>query len=166
MLAALAAWLSGLSLALLALIAAITAFLGWRRSSLFREEFPSLSIELTREPIYADREWTLLVLTARLKNTSHVLVELEPATWTVRLLIPGTSETIELYAFPESTASLPNFSLEPQQEDVINTAVWLPTRETTQPAFAQIVVYCPPGKKHIRRVWERRIYFLLEGYNA
>ena len=166
MLAALAAWLSGLSLALLALIAAITAFLGWRRSSLFREEFPSLSIELTREHIYADGEWTLLVLTARLKNTSRVLVELEPATWTVRLLIPGTAETIELYASPESSTSRPNLSLEPQQEDVISVEVWLPTRETTQPAFAQIVVYCTPGKNYSRRVWERRIHFLLEGYHA
>ena len=166
MLAALAAWLSGLSLALLALIAAITAFLGWRRSSLFREEFPSLSIELTREPIYADGEWTLLVLTARLKNTSHVLVELEPATWTVQLLTPGTADTVELYASRESSAPRPNLALEPQQEDVISVEVWLPTRETTQPAFAEIVVYCPPGKKRIRRVWERRIYFLLEGYHA
>jgi len=162
----LAAWLSGLSLAVLALLAAITAFLGWRRSSLFREEFPSLSIELSQEPIWADREWTLLVLTARLKNTSRVLVQLEPATWTVRLLIPGTSDTVELYAFPESTAPLPNLSLEPQQEDVINAEVWLPTRETTQPAFAQIVIYCTPGKNYSRRSWERRIYFLLEGYNA
>ena len=162
----LAAWLSGLSLAVLALLAAITAFLGWRRSSLFREEFPSLSIELSQEPIWADREWTLLVLTAKLKNTSRVLVQLEPATWTVRLLIPGTTDTVELYAFPESTAPLPNFSLEPQQEDVINAEVWLPTRERTQPAFAQVVVYCPPGKNRIRRVWERRIYFLLEGYDA
>ena len=166
MLAALAAWLSGLSLALLALIAAITAFLGWRRSSLFREEFPSLSIELTREHIYADGEWTLLVLTARLKNTSRVLVELEPANWTVRLLIPGISDTVELYASPESSAPRPNLSLEPQQEDVISVEVWLPTRETTQPAFAQIVVYCTPGKNYSRRVWERRIHFLLEGYHA
>ena len=162
----LAAWLSGLSLAVLALLAAITAFLGWRRSSLFREEFPSLSIELSQEPIWADREWTLLVLTARLKNTSRVLVALEPATWTVRLLIPGTSDTVELYAFPESTDPLPNLSLEPQQEDVINAEVWLPTRETTQPAFAQIVIYCTPGKNYSRRSWERRIYFLLEGHNA
>ena len=162
----LAAWLSGLSLAVLALLAAITAFLGWRRSSLFREEFPSLSIELSQEPIWADREWTLLVLTARLKNTSRVLVALEPATWTVRLLIPGTADTVELYASPESNIPSPTLSLEPQQEDVISVEVWLPTRETTQPAFAQIVVYCPPGKNRIRRVWERRIYFLLEGYNA
>ena len=162
----LAAWLSGLSLAVLALLAAITAFLGWRRSSLFREEFPSLSIELSQEPIWADREWTLLVLTARLKNTSRVLVALERATWTVRLLIPGTSDTVELYASPESIALRPNFSLEPQQEDVINVAVWLPSRETTQPAVAQIVVYCPPGKSYRRRSWERSIYFLLEGYNA
>ena len=162
----LAAWLSGLSLAVLALLAAITAFLGWRRSSLFREEFPSLSIELSQEPIWADREWTLLVLTARLKNTSRVLVALERATWTVRLLIPGTSDTVELYASPESIALRPDFSLEPQQEDVINIAVWLPTRETTQPAFAQIVVYCPPGKNYRRRIWERSIYFLLEEYNA
>lgn len=162
----LAAWLSGLSLAVLALLAAITAFLGWRRSSLFREEFPSLSIELSQEPIWADREWTLLVLTARLKNTSRVLVALEPAIWTVRLLIPGTTDTVELYAFPESTAPLPNLSLEPQQEDVINAEVWLPTRETTQPAFAQIVVYCTPRKNYSRRSWERRIYFLLERYNA
>ena len=162
----LAAWLSGLSLATLALLAAITAFLGWRRSSLFREEFPSLSIELSQEPIWADREWTLLVLTARLKNTSRVLVALERATWTVRLLIPGTADTVELYASPESIALRPNFSLEPQQEDVINIAVWLPSRETTQPAVAQIVVYCPPGKSYRRRSWERSIYFLLEEYNA
>ena len=162
----LAAWLSGLSLAVLALLAAITAFLGWRRSSLFREEFPSLSIELSQEPIWADQEWTLLVLTARLKNTSRVLVRLEPATWTVRLLIPGTADTVELYAFPESTAPLPNFSLEPQQEDVINVGVWLPTLEGTQPAFAQVMVYCTPGKNYSRRSWERRIYFLLEGHNA
>ena len=162
----LAAWLSGLSLAVLALLAAITAFLGWRRSSLFREEFPSLSIELSQEPIWADREWTLLVLTARLKNTSRVLVQLEPAAWTVRLLIPGTADTVELYASPESVTLRPNFPLEPQQEDVIDAEVWLPTRETTQPVVAQIVVYCTPGKNYSRRSWERRIYFLLEGYNA
>ncbi len=162
----LAAWLSGLSLAVLALLAAITAFLGWRRSSLFREEFPSLSIELSQEPIWADREWTLLVLTARLKNTSRVLVALERATWTVRLLIPGTSDTVELYASPESNVPRPTLSLEPQQEDVINVEVWLPTRETTQPVVAQIVLYCPPGKNYHRRIWERSIHFLLEEYNA
>lgn len=162
----LAAWLSGLSLAVLALLAAITAFLGWRRSSLFREEFPSLSIELSQEPIWADREWTLLVLTARLKNTSRVLVALERATWTVRLLIPGTADTVELYASPESNVPRPTLSLEPQQEDVINVEVWLPTRETTQPVVAQIVLYCPPGKNYHRRIWERSIHFLLEEYNA
>lgn len=162
----LAAWLSGLSLAVLALLAAITAFLGWRRSSLFREEFPSLSIELSQEPIWADREWTLLVLTARLKNTSRVLVQLEPATWTVRLLIPGTTDTVELYAFQESTVTLPILSLEPQQEDVIHAEVWLPTPEMSRPVVAQIVVYCTPGKNYSRRNWERRIHFLLEEYNA
>ena len=162
----LAAWLSGLSLAVLALLAAITAFLGWRRSSLFREEFPSLSIELSQEPIWADREWTLLVLTARLKNTSRVLVQLEPATWTVRMLIPGTADTVELYASRESSASRPNIPLEPQQEDVIDAEVWLPTPEMSRPVVAHIVVYCTPGKNYRRRNWERRIYFLLEEYNA
>ena len=166
MLAALAAWLSGLSLALLALIAAITAFLGWRRSSLFREEFPSLSIELTREPIYADGEWTLLVLTARLKNTSHVLVKIAAVTWTVGLLIPGGSDIIELYSSPEPTDPLPVFSLEPQQEDVIHAEVWLPTQETPQPAFAEIVVHYPSRRNISPRIWSRRIYFLLGEYRA
>lgn len=161
-----AAWISGLSLAVLALVAGITAFLGWRRSTLFRESFPSLSIELSQEHIWADPEWTLLVLTARLKNTSQVLVELETATWTVELLVPGTSDTVELYASPESSTPLSGFSLEPQQEDIINVEVWIPTRETPQPAFAQIVVYCPPKKNYGRRGWERRIYFLLEEYRA
>ena len=162
----LAAWLSGLSLAVLALLAAITAFLGWRRSSLFREEFPSLSIELSQEPIWADREWTLLVLTARLKNTSRVLVKIEAVSWNVELLIPGIMDTVELYASPESAVPLPDFFMEPQQEDVINAEVWLPTRETSQPVSAQVVLYSPPRKNYGSRSWERRIHFLLEGYHA
>ena len=101
-----------------------------------------------------------------LKNTSQVLVELEAATWAVELLVPGTSDTVELYASPESSATLSGFSLEPQQEDIINVEVWIPTKETSQPVFAQIVVYCPPKKNYGRRVWERRIHFLLEGYHA
>lgn len=159
----LAAWLSGLSLAVLALLAAITAFLGWRRSSLFREEFPSLSIELSQEPIWADREWTLLVLTARLKNTSQVLVKIEAVTWTVGLLVPGASDTIELYSSPESAAPLPDFSLEPQQEDVIHAEVWLPTQETVQPAFAEVVLHYPRRRNIRPRRWSRRTYFLLGG---
>lgn len=157
-----AAWISGLSLAALALVAGITAFLGWRRSTLFRESFPSLSIELSQEHIWADPEWTLLVLTARLKNTSQVLVKIEAVAWQVGLLIPGTLDTVELYASPESSAPLPDFYLEPQEESVINSAVWIPTWETPQPAFAQVVLYCPLRKNYGRRTWERRIHFLLE----
>lgn len=161
-----AAWISGLSLALLALVAGITAFLGWRRSTLFRESFPSLSIELSQEHIWADPEWTLLVLTARLKNTSQVLVKIEAVAWQVGLLIPGTLDTVELYASPESSAHLPDFYLEPQEESVINYEVWLPTRESPQPAFAEVVLYCPLRKNYGRRVWERRIHFLLEQHHA
>lgn len=161
-----AAWLSGLSLALLALVAAITAFLGWRRSTLFRESFPSLSIELNQEHIWADPEWTLLVLTAKLKNTSQVLVKIEAVAWSVGLLVPGTEDTIELYASPESPAPLLDFYLEPQQEYVTNAEVWLATQEKSQPAFAKIVVHCPPRKNASHSPTERRIHFLLEEYHA
>ena len=161
-----AAWISGLSLAVLALVAGVTAFLGWRRSTLFRESFPSLSIELTQEHIWADPEWTLLVLTARLKNTSQVLVKIEAVAWQVGLLIPGTLDTVELYASPESSAPLLDFYLEPQQEYVTNAEVWLPTPEKSRPAFAQIVVHCPPRKNASYSPTERRIHFLLEEYHA
>lgn len=161
-----AAWISGLSLALLALVAAITAFLGWRRSTLFRESFPSLSIELNQEHIWADPEWTLLVLTAKLKNTSQVLVKIEAVAWKVDLLIPGTLDTVELYASPESSAPLLDFYLEPQQEYVTNAEVWLPTPEKSRPAFAQIVVQCPPRKNASHSPTERRIHFLLGEYHA
>ena len=162
----LAAWLSGLSLAVLALLAAITAFLGWRRSSLFREEFPSLSIELSQEPIWADREWTLLVLTARLKNTSRVLVKIEAVRWKMGLLSPTMADMLELAASPEPPISLSDFYLEPQEEDVISAKLWIPTPEKSQPAYAELVVHCPARENRSRRGWGRHIYFLLEEYNA
>lgn len=166
MLAALAAWLSGLSLSVLALIAAITAFLGWRRSSLFREEFPSLSIELTREHIYADGEWTLLVLTARLKNTSRVLVKIDAVSWTLGVFVPGTAETIELYASPEHSTPFPDFYLEPQGESAVFAEIWLSSPESSQPAFAETVVHCPSMRNISPIVCSRRIHFLLEEYRA
>ena len=161
-----AAWLSGLSLALLALVAAITAVLGWRRSTLFRESFPSLSIELSQEHIWADRSWTLLVLTAKLKNTSQVLVKIEAVAWKVGLLSPNVSGMMELAASPEPPLPLADFYLEPQEDDLITAKLWLPTPETTQPAYAELVVHCLPRRNHSRRTWGRHIHFLLEEYHA
>lgn len=160
------AWISGLSLALLASVAAITAFLGWRRSTLFRESFPSLSIELNQEHIWADPEWTLLVLTAKLKNTSHVLVEVESVEWILRMFVPGQSDTVELEVSPKPVLPFPDVYLEPQAEDVIIAEIWTPTPETPRPAFAQLVIHCALGKTGGRHEWGRRIYFVLEEYHA
>ena len=158
-----AAWISSLSLAVLALVAGVTAFLGWRRATLFREAFPSLSIEFTQEHIWTDGSWTLLVLTAKLKNTSQVLVQIESVNWELGLMVPGTSDTLELAASLEDHPPYRNFSLEPQEEDDFVEEVWIPTPDTPKPAFAQLMVHCSRDKSGYLRGWTRRIHFILEG---
>ena len=161
-----AAWISALSLATLAIVAAITAYLGWQRSALFRESFPSISVELTQECVWVDEEWTLLVLSARLKNTSQVLVKIESVDWKLVQIFPGVANAVELFASPTEQTPLGDFTLEPQEEDVIFSEAWTPTPATAQPVFAQLVVHCPQAKKAESGGWVRRSYFILEKYNA
>ena len=161
-----AAWISSLSLATLAILAAITAYLGWRRAALFREAYSSLSIELTRERVWADDSLTLLVLSARLKNTSQVLVRIESVNWELSQMVPGTGEVAELFGTPQGEVSFQDFWLEPQEEDVVFSEIWLATPETPQPVFGQVTVqgFRKNGAKP--RGWIRRIHFVLEDYYA
>lgn len=161
-----AAWISALSLATLAVVAAITAYLGWQRAALFRESFPSISVELTQERIWVDEAWTLLVLSATLKNTSQVLVRVESVDWKLEQMTPGTSETIELFSSPSSLRPFEDFTLEPQEEDIVFSEAWIPTPNTAQPVYAQLVVHCPQAKKSESGGWIRRSYFVLEKYDA
>ena len=160
------AWISALSLATLAVVAAITGYLGWRRSTLFRESYYSLSIELTQERIWADESRTLLALTAKLKNTSKVLVRIESAEWSLGLLEPNFPGTLELFASSDYRVGYNDFLLEPQEEDVVFREVWLPTPESPLPAYAQLVVSCPRYNRTDSRGWSRRIHFVLESYDG
>ena len=161
-----AAWISALSLATLAIVAAITAYLGWQRAALFRESFPSISVELTQECVWVDETWTLLVLSARLKNTSQVLVKVESVDWKLVQIFPGLSETVELFTSPADQPTFGDFTLEPQEEDIIFSEAWTPTPATAQPVFAQLVVHCAQAKDSETAGWVRRNYFILEKYNA
>ena len=161
-----AAWISALSLATLALVAAITAVLGWRRSALFREGYASLGIELTQEQVWANESWTLLSLTARLRNTSRVLVDVGSVQWQLGVLLPGTADGHLLATSQEGRPGYGMVPLEPQEEDVISAEVWVPTPLDPQPAFAEIVVHCVPDHNGVARSWTRRISFVLEALNA
>ena len=160
------AWISSLSLATLAIVAAITAVLGWRRSALFREVYASLAIELTQEQIWADESWKLLTLTARLRNTSRVLVDIRSVHWQLGILVPGTAEDYVLASSQEGDPRYGRIPLEPQEEDVLVAEVWLPTPQEPQPAYAELVVHCVPDSRGVARSWSRRISFVLEVLNA
>jgi hypothetical protein len=153
-------------LATLAIVAAITAYLGWQRAALFRESFPSISVEITQECVWVDEAWTLLVLSARLKNTSQVLVNVESIDWKLVQIFPGTSDTVELFTPPADRLTFGDFTLEPQEEDVIFSEAWTPTPAAAQPVFAQLVVHCPQAKESESGGWVRRNYFILEKYNS
>ena len=160
------AWISSLSLATLAIVAAITAVLGWRRSALFREGYASLAIEFTQEQVWADESWTLLTLSARLRNTSRVLVDIESVQWQWGELTPGTAENNVLESSPEGDPRYGNILLEPQEEDVIAAEVWVRTPQDPQPAFAELMVHCVPDSRGVARSWSRSISFVLEVLNA
>ena len=161
-----AAWLSSFSLAALAVVAAITAMLGWRRASLFRESFYSLSVELTSAKIWSDDSWTLMVLTARLRNTSQVLVRLQSVEWSMGMMGPEDTETQEYPLFPKDEVLYEDFYLEPNEDDIIFREVWLPKPEKSQPVYAQVLVTCPDYKGTYPRGWTRRVHFILEDSNG
>ena len=161
-----AAWISALSLATLAIVAAITAYLGWWRSSLFRESFSSLSIELTCEKIWADESLTLLILSAKLKNTSRVMASIESVEWRLTQMAPRFEDAVELYPAPNNPVSFQDYWLEPDEEDVIFSEIWIDTPQMPQPVFAQVEVRCPQYENAQPRGWIRRIHFILEDLNA
>ena len=161
-----AAWISALSLATLAIVAAITAVLGWRRSTLFREGFASLAIEFGQEQVWADESWTLLVLTAKLRNTSQVLVQIERMRWRLWSMVPGTLDPMEMANSPDGWPSDGDIYLEPQEEDIFVSEVWLPTQDLPQPAFAELMVHCARDQQGNLRGWTRRIHFTLENSDA
>lgn len=161
-----AAWISSLSLATLAILAAITAYLGWWRSSLFRESFSSLSIELSCEKIWADESLTLLILSAKLKNTSRVLTSIESVEWRLTQMAPRVEDAIDLFPTPNNPVSFQDYWLEPQEEDVIFSEIWIDTPPVPQPVFAQVEVRCPKYENAQPRGWIRRIHFIVEDFNA
>ena len=161
-----AAWISALSLATLAIVAAVTAYLGWWRSTLFRESFSSLSIELSCEKIWADESLTLLVLSDKLKNTSRVMTRIESAEWRLTQMAADADNILQLFSSSDGQVSYQDFWLEPQEEDVIFSEIWTGTPQAPQPMYAQVEVRCPRYKNTQHRSWIRRIHFVLEDFNA
>ena len=81
-------------------------------------------------------------------------------------MTPDGANLVELFPSPNSLVSFRDFWLEPEEEDVIFSEIWIDTPQTPQPVFAQVEVRCPQYENTQPRGWIRRIHFVLEDFNA